>query len=260
MSIPLTKCHIVWKGRTRLLIVFILPPCVSFLLMRNVFFPQIKLWQEKNWNDWKTIRSLLHVCSVNSAPQATCLFVSFFVGAFSFRDIKHVFIYSQRFSTVFLCERLFYQCIQKCVCVRAFWSRLKQLCVCVSPVGADCSASWSSRSSESPLGDFLGFLSGSEGWPPHGSLLNPGERTASHVHTAEGWLMAKWPSRWTSTAPTPRRPSHTTTSTRAASNLHMSTCKCLHTHTVDHLPWERKSEWIMFYFSICLFTIFNGKM
>lgn len=70
--------------------------------------------------------------SIQLLKPPVCLFVSFFVGAFSFRDIKHVFIYSQRFSTVFLCERLFYQCIQKCVCVRAFWSRLKQLCVCVS--------------------------------------------------------------------------------------------------------------------------------
>lgn len=35
---------------------------------------------------------------------------------------------------------------------------------------------------------------------------------------------AKWPSRWTSTAPTPRRPSPTTTLTRAAFNRH--TCIC----------------------------------
>lgn len=83
------------------------------------------------------------------------------------------------------------------------------------------------------------FLSGSEGWPPHGSLLNPGERTASHVQTAEGWLMAKWPSRWTSTAPTPHRPSHTTTSTRAASNLHTSTCKYTHTPlTLRNTCWQ----------------------
>lgn len=50
----------------------------------------------------------------------------------------------------------------------------------------------------------------------------------------KGWLMAKWPSRWTNTAPTPRRPSHTTTSTRAASNLLTSTCK----HTLAHTPAE----------------------
>lgn len=104
-------------------------------------------------------------------------------------------------------------------------------------VGADCSVRWSSRSAGKRLpahpilipllagGLPWASWSGSEGWPPHGSLLNPGERTASHVRTAEGWLMAKWPSRWTSTAPTPRRPSRITTSTRAASNLHTSTCK-----------------------------------
>lgn len=130
------------------------------------------------------------------------------------------------------------------------------MCVCLC---VDSSVTWSSLSAGSLRLLLLLLLlllgetswaswSSSEGWPLHGSLLNPGERTASHVQTAEGWLMAKWPSRWTSTAPTPRRPSHTTTSTRAASNLHMSTCKCMqpqthtHTHTVKNMNSYEMSE------------------
>lgn len=144
----------------------------------------------------------------------------------------------------------FFFCLMFLICyvkVRAdaFRSRCMAhalVCVCLCPpVGAGCSVLWSSRTAGSLLlllpplrllGDFLGYLHGSEGWLLHGSLLISGERTASHVQKAEGWLMAKWPSRWTSTAPTPHRPSHTTTSTRAASNLHTSTCKCqTHAHT-----------------------------
>lgn len=116
-------------------------------------------------------------------------------------------------------KNLWEQFVQKlttvCVCV----SLSVQTAACRSQVGqlGRCSSRWRENSHTSE--------SGSEGWLPQGSLLNPGEPTASHVQTAEGWLMAKWPSRWTSTAPTPHRPSHTTTSTRAASNLHTCTCK-----------------------------------
>lgn len=129
-------------------------------------------------------------------------------------------------------------------------------CACVCPLGADCSVSRSRRSARSLLllllllWDFLGFLSGSEGWLLYGSLLNPGERTASHVQTVEGWLMAKWPSRWTSTAPTLHRPSHTTTSTRAASNLRMSTCKSTDTNARHKLVNKNGITWRFFFFYI----------
>lgn len=64
--------------------------------------------------------------------------------------------------------------------------------------------------------------------------------TVSDVRTAEAWLMesplrAKWPSQWTSTAPTPHRPLPTTTSTRAASNHPMSTCECLSIHRLRYI-------------------------
>lgn len=134
---------------------------------------------------------------------------------------------------IFLCEALARECIQKkvhallkqlvCVCVSC---RCRVQCVVVESVGWVAAAA---------AGRLPGLLeSSSEGWPPHGSLLNLGERTASHVQTVEGWLMAKWPSLWTSTAPTPHRPSRTTTSTRAASSPHTSTCKFTLTHTHKH--------------------------
>lgn len=64
--------------------------------------------------------------------------------------------------------------------------------------------------------------------------------TVSDVRTAEAWLMesplrAKWPSQWTSTAPTPHRPLPTTTSTRAASNHPMSTCEYLSIHRLHYI-------------------------
>lgn len=83
--------------------------------------------------------------------------------------------------------------------------------------------------------------------------------TVSDVRTAEAWLMesplrAKWPSQWTSTAPTPHRPSPTTTLTRAASNLHMSTCEYLSSrrpalslslfHLTGHYSAQR-IDWLM---------------
>lgn len=121
-----------------------------------------------------------------------------------------------------MCKNPLEQFVEKPV-----FALLTALCVCVLVV-ADCSVSYSSGSAGwfGLSGEFPHFWERlSEGWAPPGWLLNPGEATAAHVQTAEGWLMAKWPSRWTSTAPTPRRPSRTTTSTRAASNLHTCTCK-----------------------------------
>lgn len=61
-----------------------------------------------------------------------------------------------RYFFIFLCEALTRECIQKKVHVL-----LKQLvCVCVSPVGAESSVSWSSQSAGLLLllqGGFLGF-------------------------------------------------------------------------------------------------------
>lgn len=130
------------------------------------------------------------------------------------------------------CVCLVYSCV--CVCV----SLSLQTAVCRTQVGQlggfGCRAN--SHTSES----------GSEGWPPQGSLLNPGEPTA------EGWLMAKWPSRWTSTAPTPRRPSHTTTSTRAASNLHTCTCKSVTCHQRANSPRATSQSRRNIYFELVL--------
>lgn len=162
--------------------------------------------------------------------------------------------------TMWMCRNVFWEAFniwiskrllsQVGVCVVVLVLKAADVCACVclcAPVGADCSVWCSSRSAGSllPLLLLLGRLPGLRRMTAarlnRWILVN--ERRLMSKRR-KGWLMAKWPSRWTSTAPTPRRPSRTTTSTRAASNLHTSTCKCLllHWHTPATSCWSVRLE------------------